>query len=61
MTMKKPKLIVVPAAAIRERIYVVEEMPGFRGYIRPDVNKEQSSRVLYVRSRRLFWPYHFDF
>lgn len=61
MYMKIPNLLVVPATSIRAGIYVVEEMPGFRGYIRPDINPEQSTRVLYVRSRRLYWPHHFDF
>jgi hypothetical protein len=28
-------------------IYVVEEIPGFKGYIWRDVNPEQSKRVVY--------------
>jgi hypothetical protein len=56
-----PNLTIVEASSVRERIYVVEEMPGFKGYIRRDVNPEQSKRVVYVRDRKEYWPHHFKF
>jgi oligoribonuclease (3'-5' exoribonuclease) len=35
-----PKLAVVETSMLKERIYVIEEMPGFKGYIGRDENPE---------------------
>jgi hypothetical protein len=56
-----PKLVVVELETVMERIYVIEEMPGFKGYIRRDENPQQSKRVMYVRDRLAYWPHHFRF
>jgi hypothetical protein len=49
LVVEVPKLAVVEASLVKERIYVVEEMPAFKGYIQRDENPEQSKQVMYVR------------
>jgi hypothetical protein len=59
LVVELPKLVVVSTTSVKERIYMVEEMPGFKGYIWRDVNPEQSKRVMYVRDCKEYWPHHF--
>jgi hypothetical protein len=56
----KPKLYLVNIQTIVEIIFVVEEMPLIKRYIRPLLKKTESMRVVFVRDMDL-WPYYLDF